>query len=40
MASSLKPVDKDKVVTGAYKDDDSQYSLKNLLKKQEGGDLQ
>ena len=40
MASDLKPVDKDQIVTGVYKDDDSQYSLKNLLKKQEGGDLQ
>lgn len=40
MSSSLKPVDKDQIVTGAYKDDDSQYSLKNFLKKQEGGDLQ
>jgi hypothetical protein len=33
-------VDKDKVITGVYKDDDFQYSLKNLLKKQEGGGLQ
>ena len=40
MASSLKPVDDSQVVNGAYKDDDSQYSLENLLKKQEGGDFQ
>lgn len=35
---SLKPVNRDSVVTGAYKDDDDQYSLKNLLKRQEEGD--
>ena len=35
---SLKPVDRDAVVTGAYKDDDDQYSLQNLLKRQEEGD--
>ena len=40
MATSLKPVDDSKVITGAYKDDDSQYSLENLLKKQKGGDFQ
>ena len=40
MASSLKPVNEEQVVTGAYKDDDAQYSLENLLKKQEGGDFQ
>ena len=40
MASSLKPVNEEQIVTGAYKDDDAQYSLENLLKKQEGGDFQ
>ncbi len=40
MAASLKPVDYSQIVTGTYKDDDSQYSLENLLKKQEGGDFQ
>jgi hypothetical protein len=40
MANSLKPVDGSQVVTGTYKDDDFQYSLENLLKKQEGGDFQ
>ena len=40
MAASLKPVDDRQIVTGTYKDDDSQYSLENLLKKQEGGDFQ
>ena len=35
---SLKPVDRDAVVTGAYKDDDDKYSLQNLLKRQEEGD--
>jgi len=37
--SSLKPVNKDTVVTGIYKDDDEKYSLQNLLKRQEEGDL-
>ena len=36
MAASLKPVDDSQIVTGVYKDDDSQYSLENLLRKQEG----
>ena len=40
MAASLKPVEDSQSVTGAYKDDDSQYSLENLLRKQEGGDFQ
>lgn len=41
MSSSLKPAaSKDTVVTGIYKDDDSKYSLENLLKRQEEGDLQ
>ena len=40
MASSLKPENKDLVVTGVYKDDDSLYSLENLLKRQEEGDFQ
>ena len=40
MKSNLKPVKKDIVVAGVYKDDDSQYSLDNLLKKQKEGDLQ
>ena len=39
MAASLKPVEDSQSVTGAYKDDDSQYSLENLLRKQEGGDF-
>lgn len=39
MDNSLKPVS-DHRVTGIYKDDDAQYSLDNLLKKQNGGDLQ
>jgi hypothetical protein len=33
-------VNEEPVVTGAYKDDDAQYSLENLLKRQEGGDFQ
>ncbi len=41
MSSSLKPAaSKDTVVTGIYKDDDSKYSLENLLKRQEEGDFQ
>ena len=40
MNSTLKPVKKDTVVTGVYKDDDSKYSLQNLLKRQEEGDPQ
>ena len=40
MASALKPVDDSLIVSGVYKDDDSQYSLKHLLRKQEGGDSQ
>ena len=41
MSSTLKPVSKeDTVVTGIYKDDDSKYSLQNLLKRQEEGDPQ
>ena len=39
-AMSLKPADGTVTVTGVYKDDDSQYSLDNLLRKQEGGDFQ
>ena len=39
MESSLKPII-DNTVTGIYKDDDSQYSLDNLLRKQNGGDRQ
>ena len=39
MASSLKPISEE-AVTGTYKDDDSQYSLENLLKKQKEGDFQ
>ena len=39
MESSLKPIS-DHTVTGIYKDDDSQYSLDNLLRKQNGGDRQ
>ena len=40
MSSSLKPIDKGTMVTGIYKDDDSKYSLENLLKRQEEGDQQ
>ena len=40
MSNTLKPVQKDAVVTGIYKDDDSKYSLENLLRRQEEGDLQ
>ena len=39
MSSTLKPASKDTVVTGIYKDDDEKYSLQNLLKRQEEGDL-
>ena len=39
--SKLKPLNRDVVVTGIYKDDDTRYSLQNLLKRQEeGGDPQ
>lgn len=38
MKSSLKPA-LDREITGAYKDDDAQYSLDNLLKRQSGGDV-
>jgi len=38
--NTLKPADKTAQVTGIYKDDDDKYSLENLLKAQEGGDLQ
>ena len=38
--NTLKPADKTVQVTGIYKDDDDKYSLENLLKAQEGGDLQ
>ena len=37
MANSLKPVNAEAEVTGTYKDDDSQYSLENLLKRQKEG---
>ena len=40
MSSTLKPIAKDTVVTGIYKDDDSKYSLESLLKRQEEGDVQ
>ena len=39
MSCTLKPAAKDTVVTGIYKDDDSKYSLENLLKRQGEGDL-
>ena len=39
MSTTLKPAAKDTVVTGIYKDDDSKYSLENLLKRQGEGDL-
>jgi len=40
MDSTLKPINKENgAVTGIYKDDDSKYSLQNLLKRQEEGDL-
>lgn len=35
---ALKPRQADQQVTGAFKDDDSHYSLSNLLKKQEEGE--
>ena len=38
MSSTLKPIVKDTVVTGIYKDDDSKYSLESLLKRQEEGE--
>ena len=37
MITSLKPVDDSRIITGTYKDDDSRYSLENLLRKQKGG---
>ena len=40
MGNTLKPVSKDTVVTGIYKDDDEKYSLQNLLRRQEEGDPQ
>ena len=40
LSSTLKPLNKDAVVTGIYKDDDEKYSLQNLLKRQEGDDPQ
>ena len=40
MANSLKPADESLAVTGLYKDDDSLYSLDNLLKRQEEGEFQ
>ena len=40
MSSTLKPMAKNTVVTGIYKDDDSKYSLESLLKRQEEGDAQ
>ena len=40
LSMSLKPLNDNVDVTGVYKDDDSQYSLDNLLKKQEEGDFQ
>ena len=39
LSSALKHAAKDTVVTGIYKDDDSKYSLENLLKRQGEGDL-
>jgi hypothetical protein len=38
MDSSLKPADENTTITGLYKDDDSLYSLGNLLKRQEEGE--
>ncbi len=40
LSSSLKPINSDTVATGIYKDDDTKYSLENLLKRQEEGELQ
>lgn len=40
MKSTLKPMEKDIVVTGTYKDNDDDYSLENLLRKQKESDLQ
>ena len=40
LCGTLKPVNREAVVTGIYKDNDDKYSLQNLLKRQEEGDLQ
>ena len=40
MRTTLKPADRDAVITGIYKDDDDRYSLQSLLKRQEEGDEQ
>ena len=40
LSSTLKPLDKNAVITGIYKDDDAKYSLQNLLRRQEGDDPQ
>ena len=40
LSNSLKPINSDTVVTGIYKDDDTKYSLVNLLKRQEEGEPQ
>ena len=40
MSSELRPIARDTVVTGIYKDDDSKYSLETLLRRQEEGDVQ
>ena len=38
-SNRLKPVNRNEMVAGVYKDDDEKYSLQNLLKRQEEGDL-
>ena len=40
LCGPLKPVNREAVVTGIYKDNDDKYSLQNLLKRQEEGDVQ
>jgi hypothetical protein len=39
LSNRLKPVNRNEMVAGVYKDDDEKYSLQNLLKRQEEGDL-
>ena len=39
LSNRLKPVNRKEMVAGVYKDDDEKYSLQNLLKRQEEGDL-
>ena len=39
LVNHLKPINRSVVVSGIYKDDDSKYSLENLLKRQEEGEF-